>query len=210
MTFHSVLRRSPCLAAPLFGLVIGLSAQRASASPWNLPAGLDDKNSTVTFEVDSTWHRVEGKAPGVAGELHLLDEKDPSSVRGTVSVLVERFDTDSSRRDSRLREVMAATEFPKVTYTIEKVALGCATPESSATCSVRSEGSLEIRGATRPFQMSGEITKAENGGYLLRLGGALRWEEFGVEDPSILIAKLAKDVAVSAVVVLNPPPATAP
>ena len=69
-------------------LLIPLSSQaETKLASWNLPVELTDKNTTVKFEVDSTWHMVHGTTAHISGNAKLLKPEDPSSVNVNLSIL---------------------------------------------------------------------------------------------------------------------------
>ena len=169
----------------------------ALADSLNFPLDLNDNNTAIRFEVDSTWHLVKGKTSGVQGNIRLDDPSVLSSVRGEIRVPVASFDTDSSRRDKRMREVMAADNYTHVIFSIASAELSC-TPESlqsSKPCNITLHGDLSIRGQSRPWNIPTTLTSSE-GAYFLHGEAKLRWADFGVEDPSIIVAKLNAEVKV--------------
>jgi polyisoprenoid-binding protein YceI len=83
----------------------------SGVSSWFLPLTLSDKNTTIAFTLDSTWHTVQGTTSGVSGLAELQDGEDPTSLHVQVQIPVETFDTDNSMRDSKLRKIMTADKF---------------------------------------------------------------------------------------------------
>ncbi len=192
------------LAVCFFPYLLPVSA---GADQWNFPLKINDKNTTIRFEVDSTWHVVEGKTANVGGSIQLADPSDPASVRGEIRVPVSSFDTDNSSRNKKLREVMAAEKYPHVVYSITSANVICndeATP-GSKHCGVMLNGDLTIRGRTRPWSIAATIRSAPDGA-ALHGEGKLKWPDFGVEDPSIFIAKLDPEVKILVDVHWNPHP----
>jgi polyisoprenoid-binding protein YceI len=182
-------------------LLIALLPGVASADPsadqpnWSLPAKLDDTNTTVTFEVDSTWHTIHGKTSGLSGELHLADPTQPDSIRGTITIPVAKFDTDNSSRDSRLREVMSETKYSRVEFVLESFAGGCPQEISASGCKTSAEGTLKIADHSETVKIDLTVTRANNSTYVEGTS-KLSWRAFPIEDPSIMIAKLYDDVTV--------------
>lgn len=174
------------------------SASSARADSWNFPLILGDQNTEIEFTVDSTWHTVHGKTSGVVGKLYLATPSDSGSVRGEIAVPVASFDTDSSRRDARLKEVMNSGNFPKVEYKISGADITCS-PQSVTellSCSILLHGNLRIKDANRPWDITSTLI-SQNDEYIFQGTGSLRWNDYGVADPSIFIAKLSADVLVS-------------
>ncbi len=183
------------LASTLFCLVTTHSAR---SETWDVPTELNDKNTTVTFVVDSTWHTVHGTTKNIAGKVHLRVPKDPLSVEVELRVPVKLFDTDSDLRDDRLGEVMAVETFPEVRFASKRLSKECepTVVTRDGSCRGTLSGTLTIRDVTREVSLPAEIRDTANG---YRIEGSLpiRWEDFHVEDPSILIAKLDPVVTIS-------------
>lgn len=180
--------------------------KEALATPWNLPQAITDENVTVRFAVDSTWHLVEGKTSGLHGKIWLHDPSDPLSIRIDAGIPVARFDTERESRDEKLRKVMHAEQFPEVRFSGQKASpLGGACEPSmlmdGAMCRLDIEGELRIGAVSKTVVLPVEVKKSAKG---LVVEGelALEWADYGVEDPSILIAKLDKTVRVHVSVVI--------
>lgn len=170
----------------------------ASSETWGLPTELHDKNTSVTFVVGSTWHTVHGRVKNIAGEVHLRDPKDPLSVVVDLRVPVKLFDTGLALRDDRLREVLAAETFPEVRFVSKRLSAECeptlVTRDGSCRGTLR--GSLTIRDVSKEVSLPTLIRDTANG-YRMEGSLAIRWADFHVEDPSILIAKLDPVVTIS-------------
>ncbi len=184
------------LLASTFFLIVTIGTARSET--WDIPAELNDKNTTVTFVVDSTWHTVHGTTKNIAGEVHLRDPHDPLSVEVELRVPVKLFDTDSDLRDDRLVEVMAAETFPEVRFVSKRLSKECepTVVTRDGGCRGTLSGRLTIRDVTKEVSLPAEIRDTANG-YRIQGSLSIRWEGFHVEDPSILIAKLDPVVTIS-------------
>lgn len=168
------------------------SIEPEKVGSWNLPVTLTDQNAEVRFEVDSTWHLVKGTTKGVSGDVALAKEGEPSSVEVHLKVPVKSFDTDNSMRDDRMREVMAATQYPEVVFHGSGLLNGC-TPGrvlKEGTCSDMLHGSLTLLQTTQEVDLPVSISIDDNKRFVVKGSLPIRWASFGVEDPSIFIAKL--------------------
>lgn len=192
---QTIIKRLPVrYFLALFLLVIPVRG--ASAEFWNLPQQLSPANCSITFEVDSTWHLVKGKAKDFSGKLWLSDPKNFESVRGSISLPISEFDTDSESRDERMREVMNATQYPNVEFTITAFDASQCDPKllaEKSPCESTLSGDLSINSVTKKVAIK---TSIERNGANYQIAGitSIKWSEFNVEDPSILIAKLYEDV----------------
>lgn len=184
------------LVAAIFATFPSFSASATSPATWNLPIEVNDGNTQVSFSVDTTWHMVHGKTAGLSGKVWLADPKDPSSVHAEIHLPVASFNTDSEGRDKKLRKVMAQEQFADVLLKIEALDGAC-TPEKVTLepCQATMSGSLAIRGLIRELRLPYSI-KREGEHYRVSGDFTFQWADFGVEDPSILIAHVDKDVSI--------------
>lgn len=167
------------------------------AQSWNLPAELNDTNTKVGFQVDSTWHLIHGTTKNLSGRAWLENESDPTSVRARVIFPVRAFDTDNSSRDSRMREVLQADKHGEVLLELLSLGEGCSPTalEALPECSVKGHAKLSIRGITHELDLPLRVKHAGDG-YEISGKAKIQWPDFGVEDPSILVARLAKEVEI--------------
>lgn len=168
-----------------------------SAARWHLPQDLDDGNVTIEFELDTTWHTVHGKTSLIKGNASLADEKDPTTVKVEVQLPVSKFDTGGSMRDSELREVMASDYFPFVVFEVMRLMRGC-TPAvvlERGQCADELDGMLRIRDKRSPTTIP-VVIKRDGDGFAIVGKTDIRWADFGVEDPSMLIARVKPIVTV--------------
>jgi len=177
----------------------------ADHSPWRipLPQRLSDQNTKVSFEVDSTWHLVKGETSGITGDLWLANPRDQLSVRAKLQIPVARFNTHGESRDERMREVMDSERSPNVIILIDSVSPQCSVDvfRNGGECKAILQARIKIRGHERVMELHGALNR--NSKQMTLSGKAVfGWAEFGVEDPSILVAKLDPNVKVSFLVSL--------
>lgn len=189
----------------LIAAVIGLGGFPAvavadgTAAPYAwLPYQLSDQNTKVEFEIDSTWHLIHGGTSKVSGKIEQRKSGEPATLLIEAHFPVRMFDTDNESRDERLREVMASELFPEVTVRTSELKGECLEVVkdrlSSPHCSGALRGTLTIRDVTKDVELPFKLTPMGEGefpdSYLAEGEFEIKWAEFGVEDPSILIAKL--------------------
>ncbi len=164
---------------------------------WILPQVLSESNARVSFEVASTWHLVHGEAGGINGRVWLKDDSDPMSIQSEIHFPVKRFDTQGKLRDSKLREVMAAERFPEVIFKTSAIQGGCSPLQiaQKSKCEGALVGSLNIRGVEKQVELPYTISIQQDE-FVIEGRYSFQWADYGVEDPSILIAKLDKTVTV--------------
>lgn len=168
-----------------------------NAAPWNLPKLLTTSNAKVKFQVDTTWHMVHGAAKEIKGELLLTDPARYDSVSGKIIIPVAALDTDNSSRDETMRESMHADKFPEIQYKFERMDKICApdTLTSGIACPFEINGNLTIRNVSRNVLLKGKVIF--NGfNYVVSGETTIKWQDYGVEDPSIFIASVYPDTKI--------------
>jgi polyisoprenoid-binding protein YceI len=173
------------------------STRQISCWGWQLPQKLSDANTTVHFEVASTWHLLRGTTAGIEGKAWLTNPGDDLSVNATLNLPVARFSTGGEMRDERMREVMDEEHSHYVTLMVDSLVPKCSVQKfhETADCDVDVYSRLSIRGNERKLLLHGILRDT---GDSIELVGNVRfsWLDFGVEDPSILVAKLEPYVSV--------------
>jgi polyisoprenoid-binding protein YceI len=168
------------------------------ADTWNLPSSLNDSNTKVSFVVDSTWHTVNGKTSNLNGSVVLRDKNDPLSIVVDLKIQVKTFDTDWDSRDEKLQECMASDTYPIASFVSSRLSDSCKPTviDIAGKCSGTLTGTITMRDVSKEVALPVSITKERNS-YLISGILPLKWAEYNIEDPSILIAKLDPIVVIS-------------
>lgn len=129
------------------------------------------------------------------GELSLRENNNPRSVYGEVSLPVAQLDTENSRRDRKMREVMAADQFPEIVYVVDSADFPCSSEQFPKIpfCKVVLHGRIKIHGVERAWDVEGHLSQT-NSRFSFSGSGTILWADFGIEDPSILVARLDPQV----------------
>jgi polyisoprenoid-binding protein YceI len=175
------------------------------AESWSPPKTINSETLQVRFEVDSTWHLIHGEVPNISGKIWLNDASDPTSIRGDLKAAVLDFDTDNKSRDKEMRHVMDADQFPNVILLINGFEGEPCSPlkvQKAGECSGALKGEIKIRDVSKAVSVPFTV-KPEGSFYKVAGEFSIQWEEFGVEDPSILVAKLDETVKIKYQVLLN-------
>ena len=173
----------------LLPLILSTSAW---AESWDLPMEISSDNTRVRFEVDSTWHLIKGKVKELSGKVWLANSQDPLSIRAELLMPVGSFDTDNESRDERMREVMHSDRSPTVRFEINSALSELCGPdrlELGRPCKCDISGSLTIDKVSKPVTLKSNILSSDRE-YKVSGKASFNWADFGVEDPSILVAKL--------------------
>lgn len=166
--------------------------------PWKLPPQLDDNNTRISFEVDSTWVTVHGKTSGIHGSVSQEDPVAPETLRGQVILPVAKFDTDNSGRDEHLREVMGEASYKNVVFNLVKLTISCqaSAMKDGESCPGQIAGELQIRDIKKSLVIPVIVSRSSSD-FKCQGKTSLAWLDYGVGDPSFVLAKLDKIVHIA-------------
>ena len=92
---------------------------------WRLPLELSEANTSVIFEVDSTWHLVKGEAQVIKGRVWQEDPQDNQTVHASVKLAVQDMVTGDKKRDKKMHLVMHAATYPHVIFEMNSISGIC-------------------------------------------------------------------------------------
>jgi polyisoprenoid-binding protein YceI len=151
----------------------------------------DDTSGDITFNMQASLHEVRGEAQNFTGELDIGGERPT----GQITVQADQITTFLSARDSRMQDLcLAVDRYPTVEFLIAATTgnvRGLNSRRGSGTVELR--GQMTIRSSTRDVIIPATY-RWEQG--TLHLTGAhqMKWSDFGVPDPSIIISTLYPDM----------------
>jgi polyisoprenoid-binding protein YceI len=182
-TWLARVGRSAALVASVCA-PLGAAAREATLT-------LDPAAAQIHFEVDSTLHRVEGSARLVSGVLHF----DPSGggCSGAIEVDATSLETGNRWRDAKLHaDVLESQTHPRILFRAQRLVVE---RRSDAEADVRVEGTLELHGSPRPFDIAAGVHRD---GDTLEIDARfeLPYLDWGLEDPSSFLLSVDKIVRV--------------
>jgi polyisoprenoid-binding protein YceI len=152
---------------------------------------LDAAASHVAFTLDTTFHEVHGTMALSGGQISF----DPAtgSASGEVTVDARQAQTGNRQRDKKMhREVLETERFPSITFRPERIEGAVAETGHS---DLRISGVLTLHGAEHPMTLEASVDGGDG-----RVSGEMEMQipyvEWGMEDPSFLVARAAKTVTV--------------
>lgn len=177
------------------------SQELKSESYWHLPAKLNSQNTKISFSLDSTWHTIHGSVDDLSGNVWLKDIKDPRSVQAILSFPVKSLTTHNESRDEKMFSVMDEAAFQNISFQVTSINDLCSPPTSeletgSFICNCNGLGVIKIRDIEKEIQLTLKIVLTAQKEYRITGEAKLLWSDFGIEDPSILIATVHPVVAI--------------
>ena len=163
------------------------------------PYAFSNAESRLGFSAVASLHDFEGKAANFFGSF------DPENKSGTLEISAASLSTGLGPRDERLRLWCLETEkYPTIRFVVVQVEGTNPGPgETSGTMNFL--GDLSIRDQTRRISVPLRWSWEEEA---LRLRGQLplRWADFGIPDPGLLISTLQPDIQLHFDLLARPEP----
>jgi polyisoprenoid-binding protein YceI len=150
---------------------------------------LDPAASQVTFTLATTFHEVHGSFGSVDGTIRFDPETGVAS--GEVVVDARRAATGNAKRDATMHaEVLESAAFPAIRFRVERVE---GRVVEAGHSELRLTGVLVLHGVEHPMTIpvSADFAAGRVSG---ELDLAIPYVDWGLHDPSFLVARAAKSV----------------
>lgn len=147
---------------------------------------IDPEHSGVMFEMKATLHTVEGRTSAVAGTITRPAAPSPEgfAVGGRVAIAARTLETGNGTRDKRMRsESLAVDRFPEIVFVPSRAVGSVASFAPGSTARFKLEGSLAVRGVTKPVSIDVTARFTEQG-VIADGTTTFSFLDFGVPDPS--------------------------
>ncbi len=207
-----MMRPEPFIFA--LGLLIGI----AGASPdlatgldlsgflhngtYRLPQELNEENTTIEYSVDAGIHHVTGRVTKLSGRVW-AEAGDDTKIRARISFSPLDMNSGNESRDARMRSVMDFQQFREITLSVTHSQLPNSRQlEFGQSLAGALEGTLTIRGITRHVAVPIKIKRMASG-VLIKGDTHISWTDYGIADPSTLIATVKDRVEIRYEVRLN-------
>jgi polyisoprenoid-binding protein YceI len=181
-------RRATAVEALLALAMLGLAAP-AWSEPLTLR--LDPKASAVRFTLDAFAHTIHGSFAVSSGAIQF----DPATGAASGEILVDATsgETGNGSRDNKMHaSVLESARFPKIVFTATRLS-GAFSREGASQLQLG--GSITLHGASHPVLLA---VSARSGGGKVSATAPLTvpFVEWGLEDPSNFVLRIAKQVEV--------------
>ena len=177
---------------PGIAILSVLLALPAAATAAERVVALDPVASRVTFILGTTFHEVHGTMALTAGVIRF--DPGTGAASGTITVDARRTETGNKKRDKTMHEdVLESERFPTIGFRVVRIEGRLVDPGRSE---LKLVGVMSLHGADHPMTLQATVESA-NG----RVSGTLRFPipyvEWGLRDPSFLVARTKKIVEVT-------------
>jgi polyisoprenoid-binding protein YceI len=176
------------IATGALGLI--LAAAPASAEEWQIE--MDPQLTSVSFKLKATMHSVHGTAATTSGGFRF--DPDTGAVTGEIVIDATSAETGNGSRDKKMhRKVLVTADNPRIVLRIRRLE-GSLALEGASEVTLR--GEIEILGSSHEVAIPLHI-EIGDGRFTAEGGFEIPYVEWGLDDPSTFILKVAKEVRVT-------------
>ena len=180
-----------CVPAVLFAQTTASQNPVAQTTPppRKLRYRLVPDESTLGFELPTTFHVVHGKTSAWHGDVE-VDPGTAGAMTGRIEIRADSIETGNAHRDLDVRDrVLEAAQHPQIVFELKNYKGNLARFASGATIDAEVDGDLTIHGVTKPIQASVECAVLPD--HVVVAGAVpVFWKAFGLRDLSRMFLKI--------------------
>jgi polyisoprenoid-binding protein YceI len=179
------MKKTTSIALTLLALALPLAAGE-------LQIELDPEATTISFRLQATMHSVHGSAMLASGSLGLTTES--GVMTGAVGIDATTAETGNKKRDKKMHgKVLLTADHPKIVLLTRRLEGELAQPGAS---DVTLHGEIEILGQSHEIGIPAHI-EIDGGRFTATLEFEVPYVDWGLEDPSTFVLRVAKQVQVT-------------
>lgn len=180
----------------------------------------------VTFHISHPGKEYDAHLlPGGATIIGSFDPNDLGKTGFDVTIRVAKFNSDNTRRDSHMMEVLEGLIFPTITWKVARLE-GASGPIKPGDFTAYASGPLSVHGITKPLDVPVAVNIASDGTVTVTTSFSVSLESYEIERPELLFIPIEDEVPIKVKVVFpgggsifpaaaeppaaEPAPATAP
>ena len=196
----SRLRLGTLAAAALLGLS-AVSYAQAPAAPAAGPVVLsaDSTASSIGYHMVHKLHKFDALSKKVEGKVKILPT---GAAQIAIRAPVESFDSSNSNRDAHMKEVTEAARYPHVEF--KGLCDSCALPATfPATVDKTIKAEISFHGVKKSLDVPVKLTYESASRVRAVAHLSLSLDEFKIERPSLLFAKVDDELKLDVDIVLK-------
>jgi len=123
---------------------------------------------------------------------------DPQAIENTtaaITIKVDHFNSDNTRRDSHMLETMEAFVYPTIQWQVDKISKlsGPLTPGSHTGVAA---GPLTVHGVTKQLEIPIELTVGGQAELTIGASFTILLEDFGIERPTLVFVPIENELPI--------------
>jgi polyisoprenoid-binding protein YceI len=184
----------------------------------SLAADVKAKSTEVVFHISHPAKKYDAALlPGGADIVGSFEPTDLAKTGFDIRISVDKFNSDNTRRDSHMMEVLEGLIFPYITWKVREVdglmelsrsgqplprpsALGIG-PIKAGTFKGYASGPLTVHGVTKILDARIEMTITESGEVTVTSSFSISLEDFEIERPTLVFVPIADELPIEVKVI---------
>lgn len=173
-------------------ITLALLALGAPLTAGELQIDLDPELTSISFRLQATLHSVHGSAALTAGSLRLNTES--GDMTGAVTIDATTAETGNKKRDKKMHgKVLVTADHQQIVLRTSRLEGELAQQGAS---DVTLHGTIEILGQSHEISFPMHI-EIDSGHFTANLEFQVPYVNWGLEDPSTFVLRVAKEVVVT-------------
>ncbi|HET7451756.1 MAG TPA: YceI family protein [Thermoanaerobaculia bacterium] len=194
-------------AALLLAVAIGAPAaaqEKPASAPETVTAGppralkyrFVPAQSSITFEVPTSFHVIQGKVDAWHGSV-AVEPEPPGVLQARIVVRADGLETGKAKRDLEFRDKMfEAARFPEIVFEGASYKGNLSKVDPGAVTTVEVTGTLTMHGVSKPIQTSIECAVLPD--HVVVAGAvSVVWKSFGLGDLSKMLLRIKEPMLVA-------------
>jgi polyisoprenoid-binding protein YceI len=167
-----------------------------AAPPRSLRYRFVPAQSSITFEVPTSFHVIQGKVDAWHGNVE-VEPAPPGVFKARIVVRADGLETGKAKRDLEFRDKMfEASRFPEIVFEGASYKGNLSNVDPGAVTTVEVTGTLTMHGVSRPIQTSIECAVLPD--HVVVAGAVpVVWKSFGLGDLSKLLVRVKEPMLVA-------------
>jgi polyisoprenoid-binding protein YceI len=158
----------------------------------DLQIELNPELTMIALRLQATLHSVHGTAAAASGSMHL--DTESGNATGKVTIDATSAQTGNNKRDKKMHaKVLRSADHPRIVLWPQRIEGSLAQPGAS---DVTLHGKMEILGQSHEIAIPVHI-EIKDGQFTAKGEFEIPYVEWGLEDPSTFVLRVAKVVEVT-------------
>jgi len=164
------------------------------------PLAVETRKVDVEFHISHPAKEYDANLlPDGASATIQIDPKAIEATTASFTIKVDHFDSENTRRDSHMLEVMEAFVYPTIDWSVTKVS-GATGAWTAGSHTFTAEGPLTVHGVTKPLKVPVNVTVGDDGALTFAAGFSIALEDHGIERPTLVFVPIENDVPIKVTV----------
>ncbi|MCO4770036.1 MAG: YceI family protein [Deltaproteobacteria bacterium] len=170
------------------------------------PMTIETRKLDVTFHISHPAKEFDSflLPDGGLGTI-TIDPQAMEATKAAFSLKVDHFNSDNTRRDSHMIEVMEGLVFPTIDWDVQSVS-GATGPWTPGVHSFKAKGPITVHGVTKAIEVPVEFTIGGQGEITFGANFTVGLEDYGIERPTLVFVPIENEVPIIVKVDTKPNP----